>query len=330
VCEVARLLRDELPQRGLVLDVRGNPGGKIGAGERLLQLLSPRRIEPEKLHFINTPATREVAARLLLTDVAASIVQGLATGADFSLGRPLERADAYNDIGQCYQGPVVLVVDALCYSTTEIFAAGFQDHGVGLVLGTAERTGGGGANAWTYGALRDVLGGRDPERDERLSGTSFTVAVRRTERVGSMSGVLLEDVGVRADEVHPMTRGDVLHRNVDLVSRALEYLRSQPGRRLRADYDASGRRLAIERRHVPRVDVYLDDRPFASLDEDDPPALDLGAAPGRPARATLQGWEPDGFGRARLVASFRLALRDRAAEPESDVSPAGSAASDQV
>ena len=38
-------------------------------------------------------------------------------------------------MGQTYHGPVVLITDALCYSTTDIFAAGFQDHDLGFVLG---------------------------------------------------------------------------------------------------------------------------------------------------------------------------------------------------
>ena len=42
-----------------------------------------------------------------------------------------------NGIGQVYYGPVVLITDALSYSATDIFAAGFQDNEVGLVLGTA-------------------------------------------------------------------------------------------------------------------------------------------------------------------------------------------------
>src|SRR5262249_51401645 len=43
------------PQDGLIVDVRGNPGGNIRAGERLLQLFTPRRIKPELFEFINTP-----------------------------------------------------------------------------------------------------------------------------------------------------------------------------------------------------------------------------------------------------------------------------------
>jgi hypothetical protein len=61
--EVQRILA-LLPQDGLIIDVRGNGGGVIAAGELLLQLFTPRTIEPERLHFLNTALTLEIATRL--------------------------------------------------------------------------------------------------------------------------------------------------------------------------------------------------------------------------------------------------------------------------
>ena len=58
-----------------------------------------------------------------------------------------------NAVGQRYYGPVVLITNALSYSATEFFAAGFQDHDIGTILGTDESTGGGGANVVTYSDL---------------------------------------------------------------------------------------------------------------------------------------------------------------------------------
>ncbi len=45
----------------------------------------------------------------------------------------------------------------LCYSTTDIFAAGFQDNEIGKVLGVDESTGAGGANVWEYPLICDLL-----------------------------------------------------------------------------------------------------------------------------------------------------------------------------
>src|SRR5205814_2958893 len=61
VNEVRRIITaPNFPQEGLIIDVRGNPGGTIRAGERLLQLFTPRRIKPEPFEFINTPLNLEI------------------------------------------------------------------------------------------------------------------------------------------------------------------------------------------------------------------------------------------------------------------------------
>ena len=41
------------------------------------------------------------------------------------------------------------------------FAAGFQDHGLGPILGVSGNTGAGGANVWTHDLLRDLWPGED-------------------------------------------------------------------------------------------------------------------------------------------------------------------------
>ena len=85
-----------------------------------------------------------------LSTWVGSMQQALQTGAVFSAGFPISDPEQCNAIGQKYFGPVVLVIDALCYSTTDFFAAGFQDHEIGPVLGADGNTGAGGANVWTH------------------------------------------------------------------------------------------------------------------------------------------------------------------------------------
>jgi hypothetical protein len=111
--EVIRLL-GALPPDGLILDVRSNRGGLIHAGERLLQLLSPRPIEPCRFHFLNSERTEQITRRRGFTDWHPSVLQSVETGAEYSQGLPLLPMASYNDIGQRYQGPVVLITDALC------------------------------------------------------------------------------------------------------------------------------------------------------------------------------------------------------------------------
>ncbi len=54
----------------------------------------------------------------------------------------------------CYKRDVVLVVSALCYSAADIFAASFQDYGLGKVLGVDEHTGAGGAAVTDHSELK--------------------------------------------------------------------------------------------------------------------------------------------------------------------------------
>ena len=86
--------------------------------------------------------------------------QALQTGATFSAGFPISDPDACNVVGQKYFGPAELITDALCYSTTDIFAAGFQDHQIGQILGADGNTGAGGANVWEHRFfVSDILPG---------------------------------------------------------------------------------------------------------------------------------------------------------------------------
>ena len=258
-----------LPPAGLILDVRGNGGGLITAGERLLQVLTPRPIEPERLQFINTPLTLRLAeSQEFLADWRDSIAQAVETGATYSAGFPIDPVEEYNRLGQRYHGPVVLVTDALCYSTTDIFAAGFQDHAIGPIVGTSGNTGAGGANVWTHSLLRQLLPGTRSPFAELPSGASFRVSIRRTTRVGERSGVPVEDLGIVPDEVHRMTRNDLLDGNIDLHERAGAILAARPAYTLAAAPQPGGDVTATTS-GLSRLDIYLDGRPVQTLDVTD-------------------------------------------------------------
>jgi hypothetical protein len=252
----------KLCQNGLILDVRGNGGGLIYFGERMLQLLTPRAIDPARFSFLNSARTQTLTTRhAFIRPWRNSIAQWVETGAEYSQGFPLLPLSRYNDIGQKYQGPVVLITDALCYSTTDIFAAGFQDHQIGVVLGVDETTGAGGANVWDYSLIAELL--HDPQHfpKPRAGSASLRFAVRRVIRVGKNSGVLLEDLGVKVDQIHKMTRRDLLHRNVNLIEHAAKILARAEIQRLTAERESS-RKVRVAYQNLDRIDAYLDDRPL--------------------------------------------------------------------
>jgi hypothetical protein len=206
-----------LPQNGLILDVRGNGGGHIWASEFTLQTLTPRRITPEPTQFINTPLNLRICQAhagpsdpVRLQPWVRSMEQATETGSTFSAAFAITPEDGANAIGQQYQGPVVLITDARCYSATDIFAAGFQDHRIGPVLGVDANTGAGGANVWDHGLLSRLLSGAGSPYQPLPNGANMRVAIRRTVRVGALAGTPVEDLGVEPDERHPLTRRDLL------------------------------------------------------------------------------------------------------------------------
>ena len=304
VAEFVRLL-GLLPQEGLILDVRGNGGGHIYASEYTLQTLTPRRIAPEPVQFINTPLNLRIVRRHAANPTGqidlgpwfSSMEQAVETGATYSAAIPITPEDGANALGQHYCGPVVLVTDARCYSATDIFAAGFADHAAGKILGVDANTGAGGANVWTHGLLTQLLQLPDPDPDspyaELPRGANMRVAIRRTVRVGALAGTPVEDLGVHPDQQHLMTRADLLEGNRDLMEQAGELLATMPRHQLDASVTRAGDgrlMVTVDTTGIDRVDLYLDGRPHTTADvADGKTTLELHpVAPGHQLR--VEGW----------------------------------------
>lgn len=269
VQEFIRLL-GELPSDGLVLDVRGNGGGAVLASELCLQALTARPLEPEPAQFAATMlnlrtcrTSRNLAAWL------PSMEQAVESGAPHSAGIPFTARELLAKVPQSYFGPVVLVTDARCYSATDIFAAGFQDHDIGLVLGTDGSTGAGGANVWR---MSDLLGSLAASGDSPFrplpGGADLTVAIRRLLRVGPNAGTPLEDYGVIPKEQHITTRRDITDNEVDLMTTAAALLARSRPRRFDVELaEAAGELTAMfGTLGVDRADVVVDGRPRLTVD----------------------------------------------------------------
>jgi C-terminal processing protease CtpA/Prc len=220
--EFVRLIR-ALPQEGLVIDVRGNGGGCLPLAESLLQTLTPRRIVPQPLELRATPEMLALCrASGDLNPFVASLEQPVGAHPGYSVGVPLTAPDWCNAVGQQYPGPIVLIIDARCYSATDAFSAGFQDHGIGRVVVTSPSTGAGGANVWTLAQIQAAMGTGPPQSLPR--GASLRVALRRTRRVGPSAGTLVEEFGVTPDLQHVTTRADLLNGDRDLLAVAIRAL----------------------------------------------------------------------------------------------------------
>lgn len=196
----------------------------------------------------------------------------------------------------------MLIIDANCYSAAEIFAAGMYDNGLAKVMRTASQTGGGGANMWLQETIWHFRANRRPPA--RLpGGASFNVALRRTTRVRDLAGVALEDLGVMATNVTPLTQADVLGDNEDLLAAAVKLLDATP-HRIKASFD--GRRaFTLSTSGLDRVDVFVDDVPVGSASPPDRQTIGLRRGAPRPRTALFLGYS----GQPQPVTSFRWTAR---------------------
>jgi C-terminal processing protease CtpA/Prc len=214
-----------LPESGLLIDVRGNEGGSIPAAERLLQLFTSSRIEPASFSLRWTELTRQLSeSGEEWSPWRFPLRPGAVSDEVFSQGVALTSVEEANGVGRVYSGPVVLLCDALSYSATELFIAGFQDHRIGKLIGPDSHTGGGGSRMSWHHLLARVPGS-PLESLER--GAELRVALLRSTRAGAKRGIPLEGLGVEVDVPYQYTRDDVLHGDVELLNRAARVLTEQ-------------------------------------------------------------------------------------------------------
>ncbi|MGK5682075.1 S41 family peptidase [Actinoplanes sp. URMC 104] len=300
VREFARLL-GELPADGLVLDIRGNGGGAVVAAELCLQALVARPVEPEPAQFAATALNLRICrANDHLGPWLRSMEQALESGAPYSAGVPFTEREWFDAVPQSYFGPIVLLTDARCYSAADIFAAGFQDNRIGLVLGTDGNTGAGGGNVWQLADLTGSLAGQPDSPFKPLPlGAGLSLVIRRVTRVGPNAGSPLEDYGVAPDERHVTTRRDLLEDDADLMAAAAELLEKTPPRRFDvALSEADGHLTAsFAVAGADRADFEVDGRPrySADLGDDTGPVRVVNCAGARTVRVR-------GFDRGELVA----------------------------
>jgi hypothetical protein len=303
-------LANLLPQNGLIVDVRDNGGGHIFASEFLLQTMTPRRIDPEPVQFLSTPLNLRICRRhaddptgqIDLGPWFPSLDSSTETGQAFSCAHTITPVDGANAVGQTYHGPVVLITDARCYSATDIFAAGWADHELGPILGVDDNTGAGGANVWTHGLLMTLLkipapGDSESPYKSLPNKANMRVSIRRTLRVGKLSGTPVEDLGVRPTHQHRITRADLLQGNVDLLARAGTLLAAMPVRRL--GVAVAGTTVSLDTVNLDRVDIYVDGRPATSLDVTDGAHTATLTATGSEVRV-------EGFADGQLVAARKV------------------------
>jgi len=295
-----------LPQNGLIIDVRGNPGGYILAAEQALQLFTPKPIEPVRFSVLATPFTRDMAALPALADELkpwkASLDAAVRNGELYSQPVPISDPADCNAIGQQYGGPVMLVGDTNTYSAGDLFTAGFVDNGVGPFLCVGEATGAGGANVWQYDDLRKALAGTAIALPPLTGGIGLSFAFRRATRIGPSEGLTIEDVGV-AGTRYAITRNDLLAGNGDLLLKCVALLRQQPQSALTFTVDKPGKKVSFTARGLDRIDAFVDGHPAGSF------AVAEGGSVDVPFAAASKRVEAAGYKGDALLQRRRIAVK---------------------
>jgi C-terminal processing protease CtpA/Prc len=303
VNEVIRLL-GQLPEEGLIIDLRGNPGGLIWAAERALQLLGPQRITPTRFSLLATELTRDMAKAdpTEFDPWLDSLAESVAMGELYSQAVPITPVDACNDIGQVYSGPVVAVVDANTYSAGDLFAAGFIDNELGTLVTVGHATGAGGANVWDQDSVVGALRGTDFKRKKLPAGITYSISVRRATRgCGPSEGSAIEDVGVTGHEAYAMTRQDLVGGNEDMLSYCGKLLAEKERTVLRPHALKVGvPSLSVTTQGLDRLDYFVDGRPdgWVAVAKDGVTKRKL---PAGWERVEVQGFKGDRLRQRRIV-----------------------------
>jgi hypothetical protein len=254
------------------------------------QMLTVRPITPAFIHLANRPAvlallkllrnSSQSKAELSLEQDAVvpnallelqhwvdDVDDSVANAGPLTRGHQLTPVDEANRIGRVYRGPSVLLTDVGTYSAGDMFAAMYQDHEIGPVIGVDPATGGGGGNVWTH---EDILRNLPVTSDLRLQplpeGVTLRLAIRRCIRTGISSGISLEVAGVTADFHYPPDSAEsLLDGFPGVIRHACRILGARKEFRLRvlgATFmsDAASVQVELDMQNVDRLSFFINSR----------------------------------------------------------------------
>jgi hypothetical protein len=148
----------------------------------------------------------------------SSAVRGaLKAGHEMISPMPITPKTEANSLGQIWFRPVVVLTDAACFSACDLFSAGMQDNGAGVVIGIHKTTGAGGANVMEHAVFRQIMEGDDNPFQALPYAQNMRVSWRQSVRSGKYAGQLIEDAGVKSDLIVPMKREDVGTESKELM-----------------------------------------------------------------------------------------------------------------
>jgi hypothetical protein len=122
------------------------------------------------------------------------------------------------------------------------------------------------------------------------------MSVRRATRIGASDGAPIEDIGIVGHRSYAMTREDLLHGNVDLLTFCTRLIEAEPATSLIVQWKVPT--LDLEVGKLDRIDVYVDGRPNQSHDVDGTLQLTLG----HPREAIrVEGYQGENLRQVRTI-----------------------------
>lgn len=233
VVQLTRILK-RMPDRGLVVDLRGNLGGQPALVKAVVELLSNQSVPQVPVSIRATELVEQFCEAMERNETISEMLQNNPTGIlpavrtarrsglqvtgpilDIFKFIPINSSDVTQQ--RAYFGPFVTLIDGRTYSAGDLFAALQVDLNISLVVGTSDYTGAGGAGVSTHSLLSE----NSPELFPPLPGdVDFTTAFLPYFRIGKNSGAVMEFFGVKPDFRYYPTLNDAINDDCDLF----EYL----------------------------------------------------------------------------------------------------------
>ncbi|CDF32787.1 unnamed protein product [Chondrus crispus] len=221
--EIARILR-LMPLNGLIMDLRSNAGGdgdyvKLLAESLVSETVPPNpntlRVSQFLQDLLLSADTKNVTAEelILLPAVIRALNTSLAIGEQFTG----PTVDIYSSefrerfAPRAYFGPVLTLVDGICYSAGDLYTSLQKDYGFSRVVGVSDNVGAGGASVYRYSQLAELF----PQKIKKVE-SEFTMAYVRFFRSGTSKGAIIENFGIKPDVRYYPTRNDAFSDDCDL------------------------------------------------------------------------------------------------------------------
>jgi hypothetical protein len=189
----------------LIIDLRSNLGGQIDYAEYLATLFHPN---PQQTFPFMTRANEDV---LSIYDGDLSwtrLIENSIGQNEYAGPGKISLASELSSFSQAYFGRVVLLTNAYCFSSCEIFAAAMKEFAGAEIYGLHKTTFGGGANVWDSLYFAPAF-----EKNNLPKAIPQSLSFRATVRHGILPSdkSIIDDVGVLSDHIVPLEISEIVN-----------------------------------------------------------------------------------------------------------------------